>query len=148
MGLIKFVIACHASWDQLCCYFYPVLLVCNSWKRIYYAQYNQMTDFETEYVFCKDNRLVLIVGCLFAKASTANAGAWALEAPPSSPGAEARYHLKQHTQYQSVWAPTLKVAISTSYKKWSVGYFELKLHILHFTWLILHLVKRSIIGPL
>ncbi len=26
---------------------------------------------ETEYVFCKDNRLVLIVGCLFAKASTA-----------------------------------------------------------------------------
>ncbi len=32
-----------------------------------------MTDFETEYVFCKDNRLVLIVECLFAKASTANA---------------------------------------------------------------------------
>ncbi len=42
--------------------------------RIYYAQYNQMTDFETEYVFCKDNRLVLIVECLCAKASTANAG--------------------------------------------------------------------------
>ncbi len=32
-----------------------------------------MTDFETEYVFCKDNRLVLIVECLFAKASTAYA---------------------------------------------------------------------------
>ncbi len=32
-----------------------------------------MTDFETEYVFCKDNRLVLIVECLFVKASTANA---------------------------------------------------------------------------
>ncbi len=45
---------------------------------MYYAQYNQMTDFETEYVFCKDNRLVLIVECLFAKASTAMAGA-----PPS-----------------------------------------------------------------
>ncbi len=30
-----------------------------------------MTDFETEYVFCKDNMLVLIVECLFAKASTA-----------------------------------------------------------------------------
>ncbi len=30
-----------------------------------------MTDFETEYVFCRDNRLVLIVECLFAKASTA-----------------------------------------------------------------------------
>ncbi len=43
-----------------------------------------MTDFETEYVFCKDNRLVLLVECLFAKASTANAWAWALEAPPSS----------------------------------------------------------------
>ncbi len=39
---------------------------------MYYAQYNQMTDVETEYVFCKDNRLVLIVECLFAKASTAN----------------------------------------------------------------------------
>ncbi len=26
-----------------------------------------------QYVFCKDNRLVLIVECLFAKASTANA---------------------------------------------------------------------------
>ncbi len=51
-----------------------------------------MTDFETEYVFCKDNRLVLIVECLFAKASTANAGAWALEASPSSPGATAHLH--------------------------------------------------------
>ncbi len=34
-----------------------------------------MTDFETEYVFCKDYWLVLIVECLFAKASTANASA-------------------------------------------------------------------------
>ncbi len=76
-----------------------------------------MTDFETEYVFCKDNRLVLIVECLFAKASTANAGAWALEAPPSSPGATANLHLKQHTQIQRVLAHTLKVAILTSYKK-------------------------------
>ncbi len=41
----------------------------------FYSQYNQITDFETEYVFCKDNRLVLIVECLFAKASTANMGA-------------------------------------------------------------------------
>ncbi len=32
-----------------------------------------MTDFETEYIFCKDNRLVLIGECLFAEASTANA---------------------------------------------------------------------------
>ncbi len=38
-----------------------------------YAQYNQMNAFETEYVFCKDHWLVLIVECLFAKASTANA---------------------------------------------------------------------------
>ncbi len=29
------------------------------------------TATETEYVFCKDNRLVLIMECLFAKASTA-----------------------------------------------------------------------------
>ncbi len=34
-----------------------------------------MTDFETEYVFCKDNRLVRIMECLFVKASTANVGA-------------------------------------------------------------------------
>ncbi len=31
-----------------------------------------MTDFETVYIFCKDNRLVLIVECLFAKASTSD----------------------------------------------------------------------------
>ncbi len=50
--------------------------------RIYYAQYNQMTDFETEYVFCKYNWLVLIVECLFAKASTANAWAELLKLRP------------------------------------------------------------------
>ncbi len=75
-----------------------------------------MTDFETEYVFCKDNMLVLIVECLFAKASTANVGAWALEAPPSSPGATAHLHLKQHFRTH-----TLKVAILTSYKNLSVS---------------------------
>ncbi len=32
-----------------------------------------MTDVETEYIFCKDNWLVLIGECLFAKDSTANA---------------------------------------------------------------------------
>ncbi len=100
--------------------------LCNSFMRIYYAQYNQMTDFETEYVFCKDNRLVLIGQCLFAKASTANAGAWALEAPPSSLGATAHLHLKKYTQNQHVWAHTLKVAILTHYKNVSVGYIELK----------------------
>ncbi len=49
---------------------------------------------------------VLIMECLFAKASTANAGAWALEAPPSSPGATAHLHLKQHTPIQRVLAHT------------------------------------------
>ncbi len=48
---------------------------CNSQTRIYCAQFNQMTDFETKYIFCKDIRPVLIVECLFAKASTANAEA-------------------------------------------------------------------------
>ncbi len=80
-------------------------------------------------VFCKDNRLVLIEECLFAEASSANAGAWALEALPSSPGVIAHLHLKQHTQNQRVWAHTLKVAILTSYKNLSVGYSELKFHI-------------------
>ncbi len=42
----------------------------------------QMADFETEYVFCKDKRLVLIVECLFAKVSTANAGAGLLKLCP------------------------------------------------------------------
>ncbi len=51
-----------------------------------------MIDFEYEYVFCKDIRILLIGECLFAKASTANAGAGALEAPPSSPGATAHLH--------------------------------------------------------
>ncbi len=41
-----------------------------------------MTDFEAEYAFCKDNRLVLIVECLFAKASNANAGAELLKLRP------------------------------------------------------------------
>ncbi len=50
--------------------------------QMYYAQYNQITDFETEYVFCKDKRLVLIVECLFAKASTANAGGELLKLRP------------------------------------------------------------------
>ncbi len=89
---------------------------------MYYAVYNQMTDFETEYVFCKDSRLVLIGECLFAKA-----GALALEAPPSSPGAH--LHLKQHTQIQRVLTQILKVANLTSYKKYQVRYFKLKLHI-------------------
>ncbi len=50
--------------------------------QMYYAQYNQMTDFETEYVFCEYIWLVLIVECLFAKASTANAGAELLKLRP------------------------------------------------------------------
>ncbi len=49
---------------------------------MYYAQYNQMTDFETEYDFCKDNWCVLTMECLFAKASTANAGAELLKLRP------------------------------------------------------------------
>ncbi len=86
-----------------------------------------MTDFEMEYVFCKDNRLVLIVECLFTKVNTANAGARALEAPPS--GSNSSSALKRYTQIQSILAHTLKVAILSSYKKNYVGYFELKFHI-------------------
>ncbi len=41
-----------------------------------------MTDFETKYIFCKDNWLVLIVKCLFAKASTANAESELLKLRP------------------------------------------------------------------
>ncbi len=68
---------------------------------MYYAQYDQITDFETEYIFCKDNRLVLIGECLFIKTSTAYVGAWALETPPSSPGATAHLHLKLNSKSAS-----------------------------------------------
>ncbi len=97
-------------------------------QEMYYAQYNQMTDFETEYVFCKDYRLVLILECLFAKASTANASLSSWSSALFS-GSTSSFALKQHTQIQSILAHTLKVAILTSYKKWSVRYFELKFHI-------------------
>ncbi len=53
--------------------------------------------------------------CLFANASNSNAGACALEAPPSSLEATAHLHLKQHTQNQRILSHTLKVAILTSY---------------------------------
>ncbi len=91
--LITFVIARYASWDQLCCYFYrAVLPVCviHKPKCIMHSTIRWLTF--KQYVFCKDNRLVLIGECLFAKASTANAGASALEAPPSSPRATAHLH--------------------------------------------------------
>ncbi len=65
--------------------------------------------------------------CLFAKASTANAGAELLK--PSSPGATTHLYLKGHTQKWCLLAHTLKVAILTSYTKLvkNVRYFELKL---------------------
>ncbi len=70
--------------------------------QMYYAQFNQMTDFKTEYVFCKDNRLVLIVECLFAKASTANAGAELLKLRPllreqQLPYIKATYSKSEHS---------------------------------------------------
>ncbi len=94
---------------------------------MYYAQYNQMTDFETEYVFCKDNRLVLIVEYLFAKASTAMAGAELLKLRPLM-WSNSSFTLEQQTQIQSILSQALKVTNLTSYKKLSVKDFELKLH--------------------
>ncbi len=41
-----------------------------------------MTEFETEYVFCKGKWLVLIMEFWFAKTSTANAGAELLKLHP------------------------------------------------------------------
>ncbi len=73
--------------------------------------------------FCKYNRLVLIGECLFAKNSTAIAGAELLKLCPLL-----REHqlicIKATYSNQSVWAHTLKLAILTSYKKLSVGYFD------------------------
>ncbi len=50
-----------------------------------------MTDFE--YIFCKDNSLVLILECLFAKASTVNVGAvqCCQISSPKAPQKNARY---------------------------------------------------------
>jgi len=44
------------------------------------------------------------------------------------PGAAAHLHLKGHTQKRRVFAHTQIGANLTSYNKWSVGYFELKLY--------------------
>ncbi len=79
-----------------------------------------MSDFETEYVFSKDNRLVLIVECLFAKASTPNAELKLLKLRPLL-----REHqltcIKATYSNQCVLAHTLKVAILTSYKNYLSG---------------------------
>ncbi len=90
---------------------------------IYYAQYNQMTDFETEYVLCKDNWLVLTIECLLAKASTANVELELLKLRLFS-GSTSSVALKQHTQIQRILAHTLKVAILTSYKKYMSGFLS------------------------
>ncbi len=86
-----------------------------------------MTDFETEYVFCKDNSLLLIEEYLFAKASTANVELELLKPFPLPQ--EHQVICIKVTEIQSVLALTLKVAILTSYKKFSVRYFELKLYV-------------------
>ncbi len=71
-----------------------------------------MTDFETEHVFCKDNRLVLIMECLFAKDSTANAELELLKLHPLLwSNSFSSFALKQQSQIQSVLAHTIKVAI-------------------------------------
>ncbi len=65
-----FVIACHAPWDQLCCYLYPAVLpvsVIHKRKCIMHSTIRLLTFKHP--VFCKDKRRGLIVECLFAKAS-------------------------------------------------------------------------------
>ncbi len=54
-----------------------------------------MTDFETEYVFCKDNRLVLIVECLALLMQELSSWSSAL-----FHGNTSSFALKQHTQIQ------------------------------------------------
>ncbi len=125
-GIIKFVIACHAPWDQLCCSF--IALCSLSVQFINANLLHKVQSDDWQYVFCKDYCLVLIVKCLFAKASTANAGAELLKLRP-----RLREHqlifIKATYSNTGHLGHTLKVAILTSYKKVSVGYFELKLHI-------------------
>ncbi len=107
-----------------------------------------MTDFETEYIFCKDNWLVLIVECLFAKASTANAKAELLKLRP----------LLQEQQLICIEA-TYSISESLGSFPKSENFNKLQKMICQVFWaktytlwgyqrLILHLVKRSIIGPL
>ncbi len=82
-----------------------------------------------QYVFCKDNRLVLIVECLFVKANLALL-------LPELELLKLRPLLREQQLIcikaalnQRIWAHTLKVPILTSYKNLSVGYSELKFHI-------------------
>ncbi len=86
--------------------------------------------------------IVLIVECLFAKA-------WALEAPPSSPGATAHLHLKQHTQLFWCFGSYPKSGHFNKLYKMLCGVFWAQIS--HTLWghqiLILYLVKRGIIGP-
>ncbi len=108
-------------------FFYSAVLpVCAIHKCKFITSKVQSDDWQ--YVFCKDYCLVLIVKCLFAKASTANAGAELLKLRP-----RLREHqlifIKATYSNTGHLGHTLKVAILTSYKKWSVWYFKLKLHI-------------------
>ncbi len=63
-------------------------------------------------------------------------------------GSPANLHLKGQRLKWHVLAHTIQMAVLTSYKKLSVGYFELKLHITLWGYqsLILNLVKRGTIG--
>ena len=65
-------------------------------------------------------------------------------------GAAAHLHLKGHTQKLCVFAHTQIGANLTSYNKWSVGYFELKLHrhILGTPETYITSCKRGILSPL
>ncbi len=74
-----------------------------------------MTDFETEYIFCKDNRLVLIVEFL-CLSSALFSGRQQLICIKAAYSKSAQNH-------------TLEVVILTSYTNLYVGYIELKLHI-------------------
>jgi len=53
----------------------------------------------------------------------------AREAPPPGPAAAAHLHLKGYTLKRGVLLSPKKWQFKHAVKKWSVGYFELKLHI-------------------
>ncbi len=73
--------------------------------QIYYAQYNQMSDFETEYIFCKDNRLVLIVDVYLQRLALLMLELKLLKLRPLYREHHS-FALKHHTQNQHVLAHT------------------------------------------
>ncbi len=124
-GLIKFCDSMSCTMEtSYVVYFIVLVCVIHKHKFIMHSTIRWLTLKQS--TFSVKIKASTNSGMVILQASTANAK---LELLKLRPLLREQQLLKQHTQIQSVLAHSLKVAILTSYKKLSVGYFELKLHI-------------------